>query len=100
MGRRGRDRAVVRYQLPVQAAPITIEVVSLNPVHCEVYSIQHYAINFSVTSDRSVIFSEYSTNKTYRDNIPKILLKAAFNTINQTKSNRYLADIFGILLKI
>jgi len=24
----------------------------------------------------------------------------ALNTINQTKSNRYLTDIFGILLKI
>ncbi len=28
-------------QLPVQSVPITAKVVSLNPVHGEVYSIQH-----------------------------------------------------------
>jgi hypothetical protein len=31
-------------QLPVQSVPITTEVVSWNPVHGEVYSIQHYVI--------------------------------------------------------
>ena len=30
------------FQLPVQSVPITTNVVSLNPVHAEVYSIQHY----------------------------------------------------------
>jgi len=29
-------------QLPVQSVPITTKVVSLNTVHCEVHSIQHY----------------------------------------------------------
>jgi len=29
-------------QLPVQSVPITTKVVSSNPVHGEVYSIQHY----------------------------------------------------------
>ena len=43
-------------QLPVQSVPITIKIVSSNPVHGEVYSIQYYVIKF----DRSVIFSEYS----------------------------------------
>ena len=33
-------------QLPVQSVPITTKVVSSNPVHCEVYSIQHYVIKF------------------------------------------------------
>ena len=33
-------------QLPVQLMPITIKVVVSNPVHDEVYSIQHYVINF------------------------------------------------------
>ena len=33
-------------QLPVQSVPITTSVVSLNPVHGEVYSIQHYVIKF------------------------------------------------------
>ena len=31
-------------QLPEQSVPITTKVVSLNPVHGEVYLIQHYVI--------------------------------------------------------
>jgi hypothetical protein len=30
----------------VQSVPITTKVVSVNPVHGEVYSIQHYVIKF------------------------------------------------------
>ena len=33
-------------QLRVQSVPITTKVVSSNPVHSEVYSIQHYVIKF------------------------------------------------------
>ena len=33
-------------QLPVQSMPITTKVVSSNPAHGEVYSIQHYVIKF------------------------------------------------------
>ena len=33
--------------LPVQSVPITTKVVSSNPVHGEVYSIQHYVIKFA-----------------------------------------------------
>jgi hypothetical protein len=33
-------------QLPVQSVPIITKVVSLNFVHGEVYSIQHYVIKF------------------------------------------------------
>ena len=43
-GHRGRDRMVLG--LPVQSVPITIKVVSLNPAHGEMYSIQHYVIKF------------------------------------------------------
>ena len=43
---RGRDRMVVDVQLPVQSVPITTKVVSSNPAHGEVYSIQHYVIKF------------------------------------------------------
>jgi hypothetical protein len=32
--------------LPMQSVPITTNVVSLNPVHGRVYSIQHYVIKF------------------------------------------------------
>ena len=33
-------------QLPVQSVPITIKVVSSNPVHGEVNSMQHYVVTF------------------------------------------------------
>jgi hypothetical protein len=33
-------------QLPVQSVTMTTNVVSSNPVHAEVYSIQHYVIKF------------------------------------------------------
>ena len=33
-------------QLPMQSVPSTTKVVSSNPVHGEVYSIQHYVIKF------------------------------------------------------
>ena len=42
----GYDRMVVDLQLPVQSVPITTKVVSSNPVHGEVYSMQHYVIKF------------------------------------------------------
>jgi len=45
-GRRGLDHMVVDLQLPVQSVPITTKVVSLNPLHGEVYLIQHYVIKF------------------------------------------------------
>jgi hypothetical protein len=37
---------VVGFTTPTQAVPITTKVVSSNPVHGEVYSIQHYVIKF------------------------------------------------------
>ena len=33
-------------QLPVQSVPITAKVVGVNPVHGEMYLIQHYVIKF------------------------------------------------------
>jgi len=33
-------------QLPMQLVPITTNVGSSNPVHGEVYSVQHYVIKF------------------------------------------------------
>jgi hypothetical protein len=40
-------------QLPVQSVPITTNVVSLDPVHGKVYSIQHYVIK--LVSDLSQV---------------------------------------------
>ena len=46
-GRRGRDLVwKLDSQLPVQSVPITTNVVSSNPVHGDVYSMQHYVIKF------------------------------------------------------
>ena len=33
--------------IPVQSLPITTKVVSSNPVHGKMYSIQHYVIKFA-----------------------------------------------------
>ena len=74
-------------QLPVQSVPITTKVVSLNPVHGEMYLIQHYVIKF--VSDlwqvggflRILRFPPI--NKTDRSDKTEILLKVALNTISQ-----------------
>jgi hypothetical protein len=42
-GRRGRDRMVVGF---TTTRAITAKVVSSNPTHGEMYSIQHYVIKF------------------------------------------------------
>jgi len=44
--RRGRDRMVVGLQQHVQSMSVPSNVVSTNPIKCEVYSIQHYVIKF------------------------------------------------------
>jgi hypothetical protein len=55
------------------------------PVHSEVYSIQHYVINF-VSDFRPVggFLRVLCTNKTDCHDITEILLKMALNTIKQT----------------
>ena len=71
-------------QLPMQSVPISTKVVSSNPTHGQVYSIQHYLISLSMTCHRLVVFSDTtvsSTNKTDRHNITEILLKVVLNTI-------------------
>jgi hypothetical protein len=66
------------------------QVVSSNPVHGEVYLIQHYVIKF--VSDLRQVSGFFLgtpvsfTNKTDRQDITEILLKVALNTINQTKN--------------
>ena len=62
--------------------PITMGVVSSNPAHGEVYSIQHYVIK-CVSHLRHVSGTPVSsTNKTDRHYITEILLKVALNTIH------------------
>jgi hypothetical protein len=68
----------------MQSVPITTKVVSSNPAHGEVYSMQRYVIKF-VSDLRQVggylRLSLSSTNKTYHNYIAEILLKVALNTI-------------------
>ena len=62
----------------------------LNPSHCEVYSIEHYVINYiSELWQVGGFFpgtAVSSTSKTDRHDIAEILLKAALNTITPTPS--------------
>jgi len=74
---------------------ITTNVVSSNPVHGEVYAIQHYVL-MSVSDLRQV---GYSTNKTGCQNITEILLKVALNIIipNPLKISRLYYSAFTFL---
>ena len=73
----------------MQSLPITTKVVSLNPVHGEVYSIQHYVIKFASDLRHVSGFLPgtpvFSTNKTDH-HITEILLKVALITIALTPS--------------
>ena len=69
-------------QLTCAISAIITKVVSSNPIHGKVYSIQHYVIKF--VSDMQHGTPVSSTDKTDRHNITEILLKVALNTINQT----------------
>jgi hypothetical protein len=67
---------------------IAIKVVRSNPIHGEVYSIQHYVIQFSSALRHVGVFPQgtpvSSTNKTDSHDITEILLKVALHTINLT----------------
>jgi hypothetical protein len=75
-------------QLLLQSVPIATNVVSLKPVHDEVYLIQHYVIKFS--SDLRQVGGFIpgtpvsSTNKTDSHDISEILLNVALYSTNQT----------------
>ena len=84
-GHRVRYR-VVDLQLPMQSVPITTNVVSSNPAHDKVYSIQHYVITF-VSDLRQVagflrVLCFSSTNKTDRHHMTEILCCLSFRSIN------------------
>ena len=77
-------------QLHVQSEPIITKVVSLNPAHGEVYSMQHYVIKFvsyfrQVSGFLRVLWfpPDPPINLT---NITEILLKVALNTIGSNQS--------------
>jgi len=78
-----------------------VYIVSSNPVHGEVYSIQHYVIKFVSDLRHCRWFSPgtpvSSTNKTNRHDINEIVLKVTLNTINQTKPYIYKWCSFRII---
>ena len=74
----------------MQPVPITTNAVSSNSDHGEVYSIQHYVINLSVTCVGLWFYLDTpvsSTNKTDHHAIAEILLKVALNTIIHNPTN-------------
>ena len=70
-------------QLPMHSVPITTNVVISNPTHVEVYSIQHYVIQFVSDLLHVVgliwVLLVSSTHKSDRHDITEILLKVALN---------------------
>ena len=90
-GANRHDHMVVGIRLPVQSVPMTTKVVSLNPTHSEVCSIQCYVIKWLVAGRWfSPGTPVSSTNKTDCHNITEILLKVALNTTNLIKTGTYL----------
>jgi hypothetical protein len=72
----------------LQSVHIASKVVSSNPAHGEVYSIEHYVIK--VVSDLRPDTPVSPTNKTDRHDIAEIVLKVALNTITLAKSCPFL----------
>ena len=54
-GRRGHDCMEVEFTTTCTIVPKATKVVNWNPGHGEVYSIQHYVINLSVTPVKETI---------------------------------------------
>jgi hypothetical protein len=82
-GRRGRDSIVVGFPTTCAISVYHYQVVNSNPVHAEVYSMQHYVIKF-VSDLRHVggflcVF-QFPT-PTDRHDIIEMLLKVALNTL-------------------
>jgi hypothetical protein len=73
---------VVGFRTTITISAYQTDVVSSNPTHVEVYSIQHYVMKF--VSDLFFLGTPVSsTNKTGRHDITDILLKLALDTITK-----------------
>jgi len=86
---------------------ITTKVVSSNPAHGELYSIQHYVIKFVSDLRQDIgflrVFRFSSTNKNDLHDIAEILLKVALNIITLTLAPIRYKDwerIFGCAIVI
>ena len=65
----------VDLQLPMQSVPITTKVVTSNPVHGEVYSIQHYVTGRWFSPGTAV-------SSIIKTDITEMLLKVTLNTMS------------------
>ena len=88
----------------MQSVPITAKVVSSNPVHGEVNSIQHYVIKF-VSDLRQgggflLVLWFPPPKKTDRHDITEILLKVALSTINHKPKPFVLSIMVELLTMI
>ena len=86
----------------MQLVPITTNVVSSNPIHDEVYSIQHYVLKF-VSQLRQVggflrVLQFPSLNKTDRHATADILLKVALNTITINSNPDLGSPVYSLLV--
>jgi len=82
-------------QLPMQSVPITTNVVSSNPAHGELYSIQYYVIKlvsdlWQIGGFPQVLRFPPPITLTPRYN--RILLKGALNTITFNPNPYYTLD--------
>ena len=86
-GRCRRDHMLVAFTTTYTISAYHHNIVSSNPSHGKVYSIQHYVIKF-VSDLRQVsgFLLVLSTNKTDHHNITEILYKLALNTMTLTLS--------------
>jgi hypothetical protein len=75
-GRHGRDRMVAVFTTTCAISSYRHKVVNSNPVHSEVYSIQHYLIKFVSDLRFSQGTTVSSTNKTDSHDIAEILFKS------------------------
>ena len=82
-GRRGCDRIVVAFLTTYASNAYHQYRWKFESRSSNVYSMQRYVIQLSVTRDRSVVFSRYSVssnNKTNIRDITELLLKVALKT--------------------
>ena len=97
---RGCDRMPLWYikldlLLPVPSVPIATKVVSLNPIHCEEYSIQHYVIKivwFATGRWFCPGILVTSSNKTDRHDIAEILFESG---VKYNKPSMSLWNMIG-----
>ena len=79
----------------MQSLPITTNIVSSNPFHGKLYSIQRYVIKFVNDATGQWYSPVSSINKNGRHDRTEILLRVALNTINHQISEMNNLSLFN-----